>query len=64
MKDDKEFKSIEDEIINSIMRKLKAVYGLSGRPSKNIMKEIVTQLSYIYPVMFREIDGEGLYIIC
>ena len=42
------------------MTYLKTMYGDSAIPSKNIMRELVTHLSYVYPVMFRESEGNEL----
>ena len=57
-KDDKEHIRIKNEIINSVMDKLKKVYSDDRKPRKDVMREIVTQLSYEYPRMFREYEGK------
>ena len=58
-KDDKEYNRVKNEIINSVMDKLKKVYSDDRKPRKDVMREIVTQLTYAYPKMFREYEGKG-----
>ena len=41
------------------MDKLKKVYSDDRKPRKDVMREIVTQLTYAYPKMFREYEGKG-----
>ena len=47
---------LKNEIINSLMSKLKEIFA-GDRPRKKVMEELVVQLSYIYPNMFRECEG-------
>ena len=64
---------MQEEIINMVMTKLKSIYGGAGNPGwtqlilscanqvytsgRKEMREIVTQLSYEYPEMFRNRAG-------
>lgn len=57
--DDKEFVKVKDELLNSVMNKLKKIHGDVGKPGKSVMKEMILQLSYAYPSMFRESE-EGI----
>ena len=38
------------------MSKLKEIFA-GDRPGKKVMEEMVIQLTYIYPTMFRECEG-------
>ena len=59
-KDDREFLKIRNEILNSLMTKLKEIFA-GDRPGKRVMEQLTIQLSYIYPNMFREC--EGVYVL-
>ena len=52
----KEFLRVKNEIVNTVLDKLKKVHGSVGKPGKSVMKEMMLKLIKIYPNMFDECD--------
>ena len=55
---DYDFKKVKAEIISMLMDKIRKVFGGVGKPALDDWRELVIQLGYEYPTMFRDYGDE------
>merc|ERR1712129_185093 len=55
----KEKKCIRNMIINATVNRLNEVHTWSTRPKVSEVREIVAEMQFIYPAMFRDDNGSG-----